>query len=140
MCHKEGSLEKTVENLLKTWEMERSHKVDGYQHLSVDADDFEMSANGGRVFQNDEASRVGNYNILMSTCPKDVHDAKNMTWEESHEKFHNAFAAFPFEVLEVFSPLPMVSFSWRHWGTFTGTYEDNVGQGEFCGTLWFWYC
>ena len=26
--HKEGSLEQIVENLVKTWEMERSHKLD----------------------------------------------------------------------------------------------------------------
>ena len=34
--HAEGSLEITVENLVKTWEMERSHKVDCKQHKSVD--------------------------------------------------------------------------------------------------------
>jgi len=30
--HPEGSLELIVENLVKTWEMERSHKVDCKQH------------------------------------------------------------------------------------------------------------
>ena len=30
--HEEGSLEIIVENLVKTWEMERSHKVDEKQH------------------------------------------------------------------------------------------------------------
>ncbi len=34
--HDEGSLELVVENLVKTWEMERSHKLDHTQHKSVD--------------------------------------------------------------------------------------------------------
>jgi len=42
----------------------------------------------------------------------------------------DAFAAFPWEVLEVFSGPPTVGFTWRHWGTFTGSFKDNRGKGE----------
>ncbi len=45
--HKEGSLELIVENLVKTWEMERSHKTDCHQHQSVDQDRFSLGANNG---------------------------------------------------------------------------------------------
>jgi hypothetical protein len=45
--HKEGSLELIVENLVKTWEMERSHKTDCHQHMSVDQERFSLGANNG---------------------------------------------------------------------------------------------
>lgn len=128
--HAEGSLEQIVENLVKTWEMERTHKPDPMQHQSVDPATFTIGANGWKKFNNVEANEVGNYNVLMAGCPVNVWDASKITNEQSHEKFHNAFAAFPWELLEVFSGPPSVAFTWRHWGTFTGTYEDNKGKGE----------
>jgi len=128
--HPDGSLEQVVENLVKTWEMERSHKVEASSHQSVDVEKFRISANGGKVFNNEEANQVGNYNVLLNACPADLWDSANITWEDSHDAFHNAFAAFPWEVLDVYSGPPKVAFTWRHWGTFTGTYEDNQGKGE----------
>lgn len=128
--HPEGSLEQIVENLVKTWEMERSHKLDATSHQSVDVENFKISANGGKVFNNEEANQVGNYNVLLNACPADLWDSENITWEGSHDAFHNAFAAFPWEVLDVYSGPPKVAFTWRHWGTFTGTYEGNQGNGE----------
>ena len=110
--------------------MQRSHKLDYTQHQSVDQKKFRISANGGKVFDNVEANQVGNYNVLMNACPVDLYDAQNTSWEESHDKFHTAFAAFPWEVLEVFSGPPKVAFTWRHWGTFTGEYDGNKGNGE----------
>ncbi len=128
--HPEDSLEKVVENLVKTWEMERSHKVKYEEHKSVDQKNFRISANGGKTYDNAEANEVGNYNVLLDACPANLWDSANTTWEQSHEIFHTAFAAFPWEVLEVFSGPPKVGFSWRHWGHFTGTYEGNKGKGE----------
>lgn len=127
--HAEGSLELIVENLVKTWEMERSHKLDPGAHRSVDPERFTISANGGPKFNNVEANKVGNYNVLLQGCSSALYDT-SCTWEESHETFHHAFAAFPWEVLECFSPPPRVSFSWRHWGHFTGSYEGHQGSGE----------
>lgn len=130
--HPAGSLELIVENLVKTWEMERSHKLDPNQHQSVDKEHFRISANGGKIFDNIEANAVGNYNVLLHSCPlwnKDGVDAP-VTWEQSHDAFHDAFAAFPWEVLEIFSGPPKVAFTWRHWGHFTGTFDQNKGNGE----------
>eukprot|EP00965_Chrysotila_dentata_P057699 1913237-Pleurochrysis_carterae.AAC.5 len=56
--HTEGSLELIVENLVKTWEMERSHKLDPATHKSVDQEAFAISANGGKVYNNVEANKV----------------------------------------------------------------------------------
>lgn len=128
--HPEGSLELIVENLVKTWEMERSHKLEASSHQSVDTKNFKISANGGKVFNNEEANAVGNYNVLLNACPADLWDSENITWEGSHDAFHNAFAAFPWEVLDVYSGPPKVAFTWRHWGHFTGSYEENEGKGE----------
>jgi hypothetical protein len=130
-CHKDGSLELVVENLVKTWEMERSHKLDHTKHRSVDQEQFRLSANGGKIFDNIEANKVGNYNVLLNACPAQLYDAENTTWEDSHNKFHTAFAAFPWEVLEVYSPPPKVGFTWRHWGHYSGTYEENEGKGNW---------
>jgi hypothetical protein len=128
--HADGSLEQVVENLVKTWEMERSHKMEASQHQSVDVENFRLSGNGGKVYNNAEANQVGNYNVLLNACAADVWDSENMTWEDSHDAFHHAFSAFPFEVLDVYSGPPKVAFTWRHWGDFTGTYENNQGKGE----------
>uniref|UniRef100_A0A7S3Z1D5 Pathogen-related protein n=1 Tax=Lotharella globosa TaxID=91324 RepID=A0A7S3Z1D5_9EUKA len=128
--HKEGSLEQVVENLVKTWEMERSHKLDYTEHKSVDQKNFRISANGGKIYNNKEANQVGNYNVLLDACPAKLWDKANISWEKSHDMFHTAFAAFPWEVLEVFSPPPKVAFTWRHWGNFTGTFEKNQGNGQ----------
>jgi hypothetical protein len=128
--HDVGSLEQVVENLVKTWEMERSHKLDPSTHQSVDQEKFRISANGGKVFDNIEANQVGNYNVLLNSCPAEMYDAANISWEQSHDKFHDAFAAFPWEVLDVYSPPPKVAFTWRHWGTFTGSYDGNKGNGQ----------
>jgi hypothetical protein len=111
--------------------MERSHKLDCKQHESIDQERFLLSANGGKKFDNVEADEVGKYNVLLNACPAEVWDSENTTWMESHEKFHDAFAAFPWEVMEVFSGPPTVAFSWRHWANFTGTYELHQGKGEF---------
>ncbi|CAE7627392.1 U2AF35A, partial [Symbiodinium necroappetens] len=66
---------------------------------------FTISANGGTKFNNVEANKVGNYNVLLQGCSSALYDT-SCTWEESHETFHHAFAAFPWEVLECFSPPP----------------------------------
>ena len=60
-----SSAESIVEDLVKSWEMERSHKVDPSQHMSVNQEKFTICANKGKVFDNLEANRVGNYNALL---------------------------------------------------------------------------
>ena len=59
--HPVGSLEMIVENLVKTWEMERSHKLDPNKHRSVDpktsaAQDFPKPAAKWSVTSSHEVS------------------------------------------------------------------------------------
>jgi len=129
--HKEGSLEKIVEDLVKTWEMEGSHKVDYRQWTTIDHDNYTVSANGGRVFFQEESTKVGNYNWLMENADKSLYDQANETFETSHHLFRQCFPdAFAWEVLEVFAGPPEVAFTWRHWGHFTGTYKGRKGDNK----------
>jgi len=129
--HAAGSLEQVVEDLVKTWEMERSHKLDLASHRSIDPAKFGISANGGKTYDSVEAHRVGNYNVLLDSAPQELWDGAAISWTQSHDIFHETFAAFPWEVLKVFSGPPVVAFTWRHWGHFTGKYNGgHQGSGE----------
>ncbi len=45
---------------------------------------------------------IGTYNMLLTHCP--LYDAKNTTFQQSHDLFHSCFTdGFPWEVLEVLS-------------------------------------
>ena len=66
----------------------------------------------------------------MSECPKSIWNGAELTFEQSHELFRSSFKAFPWEVLKVITPPPVVTFSWRHWANFNGCYKGNEGTGE----------
>ena len=131
MDHKEGSLEKIVENAVKTWEMEASHKRNLEQWGSVNQEKYRVTVNGSQWFEGKVVAEMGNYNALLHQCPKDKYDAEKETFESSHETFREAFPrGFPWEVLEVFSAPPRVHYSWRHWAHFDGKYRENQGDGS----------
>lgn len=128
--HKAGSLELIVENMVKTWEMEATHKR-FEQWTTVNHSKYTVQANGGKVFNSEEAAWIGNYNWLLSTCDKGLYDSEHETFESSHGRFRFAFPhGFPWEVLEVYSGPPTVFFSWRHWAEFVGEYEGHHGDGD----------
>ncbi|CAF0836041.1 unnamed protein product [Brachionus calyciflorus] len=132
MNHKADSLEKLVEDLVKTWEMEGSHKVNVSQWTTIDHENYKVCSNGGRVFVGEESIKIGNYNWLFDGCPKDLYDTEKETFESSHDLFRGSFTnGFPWELIKVFSGPPKVTFMWRHWGNFTGKYREHVGNCEF---------
>lgn len=127
--HPVDSIEKLVENLVKTWEMESSHKKREKDWQSVERDTFRISVNGGRQFTLKDNIEIGNYNILMWDSP--LYQAKEETNISSHKLFRQAMpGGFAWEVLEVFSGPPKVSFTWRHWGKWEGKYKDSDPTGE----------
>ncbi|KAI6661338.1 hypothetical protein LOD99_10005 [Oopsacas minuta] len=130
--HSEGSLEKIVEDLVKTWEMESSHKSEVNEWKTIEQEDgvYHLSANNWKSYDKKEAIIAGNYNVLMHGCPKSIWDTESYSFEDSHHLIRNSFKAFPWEVLKVLSPPPTVTFTWRHWGKFTGNYKGNEGKGE----------
>lgn len=129
--HAEGSLEHIVENAVKMWEMEGSHKVDINQWQSINPRKYTVQSNGGRIFDKDTSSQIGNYNWLMEGVDKSLYDSSAETFESSHQLFRGAFpGGFAWEVLEVYSGPPKIAFSWRHWANFTGNYKGRKGNGD----------
>jgi len=130
--HESDSLEKTVENLVKEWEAEASHKKDPKDWKTIDIDNWYLSGNAGRKVNAFENVKVGNYNALMNDVDLELYNHE-MTWDESHEKFRGAFkTGFAWEVTECFTGPPKIAFSWRHWGhlgTETLQQEDD-GEGQ----------
>jgi len=131
--HAAGSLEEIVENLVKTWEMEASHKSDISQWTTIDHNDYNVQYNGGPITPGETAKEIGNYNWLFAQCSGDLWE-QSTDFHSTHQKFTGALTnGFPWECLTVFSGPPHVVFSWRHWAHFSGSYTDpqgNVTTGE----------
>ncbi|MBD2251096.1 SnoaL-like polyketide cyclase [Nostoc parmelioides] len=127
--HLEGTLEAIVQNLVRTFEMEVSFKTDPQQWLSVVNDQFRVSTNGGAEFTAEDVSAQGTYNLFMADS--EHYKASQESFESSAKLFHTTFPqGFPWEVLEVYSGPPIVTFKWRHWGHFQGAYKDYAPTGE----------
>jgi hypothetical protein len=58
-------LEELVENLVKTWEMEASHKSDMSQWKTISREGYSVQTNGGKLLDGERAAEIGNYNALM---------------------------------------------------------------------------
>ncbi|ABA22321.1 pathogenesis related protein-like protein [Trichormus variabilis ATCC 29413] len=127
--HLEGTLEAIVQNLVRTFEMEVSFKTDPQQWLSIVNDQFRVSTNGGPEFTAEDVSAQGTYNLFMADS--EHYKASQESFESSAKLFHTTFPqGFPWEVLEVYSGPPTVTFKWRHWGHFQGAYKDYAPTGE----------
>ncbi|MBL7487003.1 ester cyclase [Frankia sp. AgB1.9] len=127
--HPAGSLADIVERVVQVFEMELSHKKDPAQWVSMVTDQLQVSVNGGRAVGSAELAERGSYNVLIGESP--YYSASSETFESSHEIFHDAFpGGFFWEVLEVYSPPPTITFKWRHWGTFSGPYKGMNPTGE----------
>jgi hypothetical protein len=125
----QGSLELAVEDLVRVFEMEVSHKRDPAQWLTIVQDKFRTRTNGGPWATPQDIAEKGSYNLFIGETP--YYSAKEETFESSSNIFHTAFpGGFFWEVLEVYSPPPVVSFKWRHWGHFTGEYKGHASTGK----------
>jgi hypothetical protein len=127
--HVEGTLEAIVQNLVRTFEMEVSFKSNPQQWLSVVNDQLRVSTNGGKEYTAADLSAQGTYNLFMADSQH--YKASEESFESSAKLFHSTFPqGFPWEVLEVYSGPPNVTFKWRHWGHFQGAYQDFAPTGE----------
>jgi len=127
--HDPNSLEAIVERLVQVFEMEISFKPDPSKWLSVVQGSFKTSVNGGRSYDAQELAARGSYNVLIGTSP--FYDSASESFESSHDIFRGAFpSGFFWEVLEVYSPPPVVTVKWRHWGDFTGEYKGFAPTGQ----------
>jgi hypothetical protein len=54
-----GSLEETVQNAIKTWEMELSHKIRFSEFKSINRGKFTLSVNGRKPFSGSDTNISG---------------------------------------------------------------------------------
>ncbi|KAE8680102.1 Pathogen-related protein [Hibiscus syriacus] len=130
----EGSLEEIVQNAIKTWEMELSHKVRLQDFKSINQQKFKLIVNGGEGLNGEEALKMGSYNALLkNSLPKEFqyYRADEESFESSHEAFRSAFPrGFAWEVIAVYSGPPLITFKFRHWGIFEGPFKGHAPTGE----------
>ena len=60
-----GSLEDIVENLVKTWEVEATHKLHLNQWTTIDVDNYTIQVNNGPIMEGKKAFQMAKYNALM---------------------------------------------------------------------------
>ncbi|CAL9135057.1 unnamed protein product, partial [Musa textilis] len=129
-----GSLEETVQNAIKTWEMELSHKTRLGDFKSINPAKFKFFVNGRKGLTGEETLALGSYNALLQTSlPPEFqyYKADAETFESSHDVFRMAFPrGFAWEVLRVYSGPPAITFKYRHWGYMEGPYKGHAPTGE----------
>lgn len=135
-----GSLEEVVQNLVKTWEMELSHKIKVSDFKTIDQEKFRISVNGGPKLSAAETLQVGSYNALLATSSVNGDDAtyqaSKETFESSHDIFRTAFpGGFAWEVQAVYSPPPVVVMKFRHWGVMEGPFKGHAPTGAVVDSI-----
>ncbi|GAV60708.1 hypothetical protein CFOL_v3_04237 [Cephalotus follicularis] len=129
-----GSLEETVQNAIKSWEMEMSHKIRLKDFKTINPEKFRLIVNGREGLSAEETLKLGSYNALLKNSLPDefkYYKADEETFESSHEVFGSAFPrGFAWEVLDVYSGPPVIGFKFRHWGIFEGPFKGHAPTGE----------
>ncbi|KAL0910527.1 hypothetical protein M5K25_021518 [Dendrobium thyrsiflorum] len=129
-----GSLEETVQNVVKSWEMELSHKTCLDDFRSINPSKFKFSVNGKRFLSAEETLNLGSYNaLLQSQMPLEMQSyrAEEESFDSSHHIFGTAFPrGFAWELLKLFSGPPEITFKFRHWGYMEGPYKGHGPTGE----------
>ncbi|KAM7252251.1 hypothetical protein ACFE04_024134 [Oxalis oulophora] len=129
-----GSLEEVVQNAIKSWEMELSHKTCIQDFKTVNPEKFKLIVNGRKGLSGDETLKLGSYNALLkNSLPEkfQIYNAEEESLESSHSVFRSAFPrGFAWEVMGVYSGPPLISFKFRHWGYFEGSFKGNSPTGE----------
>ncbi|PKI33036.1 hypothetical protein CRG98_046578 [Punica granatum] len=129
-----GSLGETVQNAVKSWEMELSHKTRLQDFKTINPEKFKLIVNGGEGLSGEETLKLGSYNALLkSSLPEEFkyYKADEETFESSHHEFRSAFPrGFAWEVIAVYSGPPVVTYKFRHWGYFEGPFKGHRPTGE----------
>ncbi|KAJ6724557.1 PATHOGENESIS-RELATED FAMILY PROTEIN [Salix viminalis] len=67
-----GSLEEVVQNAIKSWDMEISHKIRLQDFKTINPDKFKLIVNGRKGLSGEEILGLGSYNALLkSSLPKE---------------------------------------------------------------------
>ncbi|CAI9757125.1 unnamed protein product [Fraxinus pennsylvanica] len=129
-----GSLEEVVQNALKSWEMELSHKTRIQDFRTINPEKFKLIVNGREGLSAEETLKLGSYNALLkSSMPEEFkyYKADEESFESSHDAFRVALPrGFAWEVISVYSGPPAIAFKFRHWGYFEGPFKGHAPTGE----------
>ncbi|KAI1260672.1 hypothetical protein F5Y18DRAFT_248815 [Xylariaceae sp. FL1019] len=126
--HAAGSLEEMVENLVKNWEIEASYKTRLNDWRTVDLSQYTFANNGQTPHSAEHMLRLGTYNAMLT--PSSYYDPNGMDFGTSHKVFKRMMPTFAWEVIEVYTGPPSVSFKWRHWGRFEKDYTAVNNANE----------
>lgn len=125
----EGSLEDSVTNLVRVFEMEATYKPDASTWISVDPEVFTMKTNGGPAFTAHDVTAKGAYNLFLGDRPD--YRGSEHTFDSSEAVFHQAFPeGFLWELMSLTVALPVATLQWRHWGKMSGTFAGIAGDGS----------
>nr|AEM42990.1 pathogen-related protein [Siraitia grosvenorii] len=129
-----GSLEETVQNAVKLWQMEFNNKARLQDFKTINHEKFKIHVNGREGLSGEETVKLGSFNALLkSSLPEEFQffKAEKETFESSHADFGSCFPrGFPWEVIQVYSGPPLIIFKFRHWGFFEGPYKGHQPTGE----------
>ena len=129
-----GSLEETTQNSIKTWEMEIKYKTCVNDIRTINLEKFKLFVNGREGLSAEETLKVGCYNALLkNSMPNEFkyHKEDEETFESSHNAFWSAFPrGFAWEVINVYTGPPVVTYKFRHWGFFEGPFKGHAPTGE----------
>ncbi|KAL1601079.1 hypothetical protein SLS59_005748 [Nothophoma quercina] len=126
--HEAGSLPELVQNLVKNWEVEASFKpvIDDWR--TIDRKNYSFAINGFEPEGAEAMLKVGTYNAIIA--PNEYYSPDYSDFASSHKTFKRMMLTFAWEVLEVYSGPPTVSFRWRHWGVMKNDYVGINNKGE----------
>ena len=120
MSHAGGGLPQLVENLVKNWEVEASFKPRLQDWRTINHSNYSFAMNGGPPQSAEHMLKVGTYNAII--CPNEYYSPEHSDFTASHKTFKRMMPTFAWEVLEVYSGPPTVTFKWRHWGVMKNDY------------------
>ncbi|XP_022931449.1 pathogen-related protein-like [Cucurbita moschata] len=129
-----GSLEETVQNVVKSWQVEINNKARLQDFKTINPEKFKLFVNGREGLSGEEVLGDGTFNAMLKSSLPDEYKFYKAE-EETHESAHNDFKTcfprgFAWEVIEVYSPPPLIAYKFRHWGFFEGPYKDHSPTGE----------
>ncbi|CAE7024387.1 hypothetical protein CFE70_003454 [Pyrenophora teres f. teres 0-1] len=128
MTHEAGSLPELVQNLVKNWEVEASFKTNIDDWRTIDHEKYSFAINGSKAEGAEAMLKVGTYNAIIA--PNEYYSPEYSDFASSHKTFKRMMPTFAWEVLEVYSGPPTVSFRWRHWGQMKNDYVGFNNKGE----------
>ncbi|XP_006367889.1 pathogen-related protein-like [Solanum tuberosum] len=130
----EGCLEETIQNSIKTFEMELKYKTCIKDFRTINPEKFKLFVNGREGLSAEETLKVGGYNALLkNSLPNEFkyHKEDQETFESSHTAFRSAFSrGFAWEVINVYTGPPVVTYKFRHWGFFEGPFKGHAPTAE----------